>query len=200
MHIYSVFWTILWVGDGLPPSTMAVCLLLVSSSLTSNTMTQLHGAYHQPASKAFIEAICPALSQYKRVNEKHWSKGAGSDGEHSDDNKLEWLANLAHASGSPIDADMEIDEEWTLTRGPSWESSCTYQSGSSLLTLVLFVAYPVSIYVLCTAKVFSQLCPRGRIKTLSDQVDLYLMGVYVWSHRPCAHEPCVTSIHCSLLS
>jgi hypothetical protein len=64
------------------------------------------------ASKAFIEAICPAPSQYKKGKRKIIaSKGVDSDGEHSDNNdsELEWLANLA--TGSPIDANAEIDEE-----------------------------------------------------------------------------------------
>ncbi len=62
------------------------------------------------ASKAFIEAICPAPSQYRKGKRKtNTSKGIDSNGEDSDDDELEWLANLANHS--PINADTEIDED-----------------------------------------------------------------------------------------
>ena len=66
------------------------------------------------ASKAFINAICPAPSWYKNGKQKTTvSKGVDSNEEHSEDDEsnseLEWLANLAN--GSPVDADTEIDED-----------------------------------------------------------------------------------------
>ena len=55
------------------------------------------------ASEAFINAICPASSQYKNSKQKMTvRKGVDSDEEHSEDNEsnseLEWLANLAYGS------------------------------------------------------------------------------------------------------
>ena len=62
------------------------------------------------ASKAFIEAICPAPSKYKKQKQNATaSKGVDSNEEPSDDDELEWLANLGN--GPPIDADTEIDDD-----------------------------------------------------------------------------------------
>jgi len=61
---------------------------------------------------------------------------------------------------SPIDADMEIDEDMDFDPEDLLGKFLHLIIRSqSLLTLVLFVAYPVSIYVLCTGKgVFTTMC------------------------------------------
>lgn len=190
---YSAFWTILWVGDGLLPSAVAgklIVLFLHHSPLIRQLSCMEHTL--NLASKAFIEAICPAPSQYKKGKRKtNASKGVDSNGEDSDDDELEWLANLANKS--PINADMEIDED------VNFDLEDLLGKVLALINQVFdpFYAAPLCDLSQCpdtcfaTSKgLFCDYVPRRRFKTSrTDQMDSYSMGVYVRSHRPCPGEP-----------
>ena len=77
-------------------------------------------------SKAFIEAICPTPSQYKKKLKKTRTPGdIGLDDEDDegdkdedddeDDDEFEWLSSLA--GNTPINNDMEVDEDMEFDPG-----------------------------------------------------------------------------------